>query len=143
MAEITPVKSDLFGFLRMFGCIDVRFLTHVRVWPCSGFARKAAAPRLTEKQFPVTLGYWPCSGCSVDFVEKLCTSLRKTLWRNCGKSFLILWKSEFCTSWWKIIHGFWGGCGRFSKWFCTRFDPCKNGSFAHFPQTLLLQLLIF
>lgn len=45
-----------------------------------------------------------CSGCSVDFVEKLWENLRKTLWINCGKSFLDLWKKWFYTTRGLVFH---------------------------------------
>lgn len=122
----TPVKMSLFGSLDVFGFYYVRFLAHVRVLSCSVSDRKVAAPRLTESSISVMLGFLPCSVCSVDFVENLCKSLRKTLWRKRGKSFLILWKSEFCTIWWKIIHAFRTICGKFYYWFCTRIFPCKS-----------------
>lgn len=95
----TPVIMYLFGFYHVFGFLNVRFLLRVRVLSCSA--------------------------CSVDFVENLCKSLRKTLWKNCGKSFLILWKSEFCTILWKIIHVFDNTCGKFCHRFYTRVIPCK------------------
>lgn len=76
-----------------------------------------------------------------NFVEKLWKSLRESLWENVGKSFhrvkdlvvLHILKRDF-------TH-FVGSCGKISKWFCTRIHTCKNGGFAHFPQSILLQLL--
>ena len=68
----------LFGFWCMFGFYVVRFLVHVRVL-C-------------------------CSVCTVDFVEKLWENLRKTLWINCGKSFLDLWKKWFYTTRGLVFH---------------------------------------
>lgn len=106
MVDSTSVREDLFGFSIMFGFFCVRFLPRVRVHACSGCARKVAAPRLTEKLFSVMLGYLPCSGCSVDFVEKLWESMGKSLWKCRGKSFLDLWKNGFYTTRWIFFHVF-------------------------------------
>lgn len=82
-----------------------------------------------------------CSVCSVDFVEKMWRSMRESLCRSLGKSFhrmvnfVVLHILE-----WDFTH-FGGVCGKFCRWFYTRFYICKSGGFAHFPQCLLLQLL--
>lgn len=108
--------DSLFGFCGCSGFCGVRFLPHVRV---AG-----------------------CSVCSVDFVEKMWRSLGKTLWKLCGKSFIKLWKSEFYTIRWIIFHETKWLCGKFYHWFYTSFYLCKIATFTHFPQRLLLRLLI-
>lgn len=78
MELVTPVNASVFGFLSLFGYFNVRVLAFVRVFDCSG--------------------------CSVDFVEKLWENLRKTLWINCGKRFLDLWKKWFYTTRGLVFH---------------------------------------
>ncbi len=89
----------------------------------------------------VKIGKTLRSVCSVDFVEKMCKSLCRNLWENLRKSFH-KWQKMV------VLHintpnntHFDGFCGKISRWFCTRFYICKSGGFAHFPQSLLLQLL--
>ena len=113
--NITPTDGGLFGFLDLFGFLSVRFFGLVRVSECSV--------------------------CSVDFVEKLWESLRETLWEIRGKVSTVLHKSEFYTSRGRILHNSTLCGGKFSGWFCTSFYLCKMQSFAHFPHSLLLQLL--
>ena len=75
-------------------------------------------------------------------VEKLCISLRESLWESCGKVSTVMCVTKFYTFWSEILHRIKVGGGKFSEWFYTRFDLCKMGGFAHFPHSLLLQLLI-
>ena len=49
MELVTPVNASVFGFLSLFGYFNVRVLAFVRVFDCSG--------------------------CSVDFVDKMWESL--------------------------------------------------------------------
>ncbi len=116
MDKIFSNEPMLFGFWCMFGFYVVRFLVHVRVL-C-------------------------CSVCTVDFVEKLWENLRETLWESCGKVSTVMCVTKFYTFWSEILHRIKVGSGKFSEWFYTRFDLCKMGGFAHFPHSLLLQLLI-
>lgn len=101
---LTDRDTNMFGFCGCSGFWSVRFLLDVRV--------------LLR------------SGCSVDFVEKMWRSLRKTLWKIRGKNCLKLWKNEFSTFLWRIIHeilnfvesfttSFTQGCFPVSGRFCT------------------------
>ena len=82
-----------------------------------------------------------CSVCSVDFVEKMCKSLRESLWEKPWKSFHKMTKKAVLHINNVIFARQSEICGKISKWFCTQFYPRKNGSFTHFPHSLLLQLL--
>lgn len=74
----------LFGFCKLFGNFLVRVSTCVR-----------------EKLRSV---------CSVDFVEKLCETMRKSLWVNGGKIYTLGGFDEFYTKICENLH-ICGGCG--------------------------------
>ena len=86
-------------------------------------------------------GFIKTEQCGLDFVEKLWENLRESLWENLGKSFhrmVDLVVLHILA--WNFTH-FVGICGKISQGFYTRFGICKSGGFAHFPQSILLQLL--
>ena len=113
---------SLFGFSDLFGFL------------CSGFEKA----RLEN----CVVVYKPeCSGCSVDFVEKLWRSLWGKRWEKCGICCGIIRSGS-------VLHSFDGFCGifrslggKFYGWICTWFYLCNGGGFAQFPHSLLLQLL--
>ena len=106
---------SLFGFAGLFG------------FKCSGFCGRRDIVS--------------CSGCSVDFVEKLWRSLWGKRWENCGICCGIKRNGS-------VLHSFGGFCGffrslggKFYGWIYTWFYLCNSGGFAQFPHSLLLQLL--
>lgn len=74
----------LFGFYKLFGNFLVRVLTYVRE----------------------TLR----SVCSVDFVEKMWETMRKSVWGNGGKIYTWSWFDEFYTKICENLH-ICSGCG--------------------------------
>lgn len=99
VAGFTPVGQNLFGFYNVFGFFIVRFLQCVRL----DFVRF----------------------CSVDFVENLCKSLRKSLWVKSGKVLAFWWKTKFCTFLWINIRKMWENVESFTIGFTQRFSPVK------------------
>lgn len=75
-------------------------------------------------------------------VEKLWRSMFESWWESCGIFVANLWKRCLSTkSLWEKF-SLWKRCGLISTGFYTTKIPCYAGGFAHFPQSLLLQLLI-
>ncbi len=112
---LTPVKSEVFGFLGLCGYFSVRFLARVRVAQCSV--------------------------CSVDFVEKLWESLWENLWESCGKNCGKILDKKISTVSTGILHRMGILVEKFPLGFAQRLTG-SGGGFAQFPQSLLLQLLI-
>ncbi len=79
-----------------------------------------------------------CSGCSVDFVEKMWESLWGKRWENeeklCGKEWIGRFLDCFCG----IFKFFTSRVEKFCGWIYTCNYLCKGGGFAHFPHRLLL-----
>ncbi len=74
-------------------------------------------------------------------VDNMCESVWGNSWETCVKV-------STCGGFYELLHKFWGKVwvirrigGKFYGWICTVNYPCFYGSFAHFPQSLLLQLL--
>jgi len=82
-----------------------------------------------------------CSGCTVDFVEKMWENLWGSRWENCGrrcgKGQIVMFLHSLCEKNKKIR----SRSGKFCGWICTWFYLCEGGGFAQFPHSLLLQLL--
>lgn len=115
MELVTPVNASVFGFLSLFGYFNVRVLAFVRVFDCSG--------------------------CSVDFVEKLWRSLWGKRWENCGFCCGIVRSGSVLHSFGRFCGIFRSHGGKFYGWIYTWFYLCNSGGFAQFPHSLLLQLL--
>lgn len=101
-------NRGLFGFCEMFG------------FSCSGFANIGL-------QYYKTFCDSLRSVCSVDFVEKLCKSLRKRLWETRGKLSTKWSKWEFCTKKWAILHILNDFVESFAGGFAQRFVSVKWG----------------
>ena len=101
MELVTPVNASVFGFLSLFGYFNVRVLAFVRVFDCSG--------------------------CSVDFVEKMWESLWGKRWENeeklCGKEWIGRFLDCFCG----IIKFFTSRVEKFCGWIYTCNYLCKGG----------------